>query len=188
MTKRTPIPGAFEQTVYQQAELDALRRMLMISEGTFSLNVATCNSPALRDHLIAQIKREMDGVEVVRVPEKAHDIFDLAHGQILDTRPRAVFIIDMEKAITEGNTNRVVQGLNVSREHWYTAYRCPIVFWLPDRVTSLLMTQARDLWSWVSPRFEFVSEQPTLAARQHHRQNSSYSPDGSPESDRSHRS
>ena len=121
----------------------------------------------------------MDGIEVVPVPEKTQDIFDFVRGQVLDTQPRAVFIIDMERAVTEGNTDRVVQALNVSREHWYTAYRCPIVFWLPDRVTSLLMTQARDLWSWVSHHFEFVSERATPATRQQRRRNASHPSDGS---------
>jgi len=39
-----------------------------------------------------------------------------------------------------------------------------VVLWLPEYATSLLMTHARDLWSWVSHHLEFVSEQATASA------------------------
>ncbi|MBM4025918.1 MAG: hypothetical protein FJ280_11015 [Planctomycetes bacterium] len=48
----------FEQSVPQRAELEALRRLLDLSEGTFSLSIAICNSPALRDHIIDPVTGE----------------------------------------------------------------------------------------------------------------------------------
>jgi len=164
MSKSKTISRPFEQTAQQRAELDALRRMLDLSEGTFSLSIAICNSPALRDHIIEHVTTEMAVIEVVRVPSDSHDILDTVRRHVPNGQPRAVFIVDMEKALGEDKRNRVLQNLNVSRERWQTTYRCPVVFWLPEYVTSLLMTQARDLWSWVSHRFEFVSEQATASA------------------------
>jgi len=162
MSKSKAISRPFEQTTQQRAELDALQRMLDISEGTFSLSVAICNSPALRDHIIEHVTGQMEGIEVVRVPEDARDIFDLVRKQIPNGSPRAIFVVDLEKALEEDKRSRVLQGLNVSREQWQSAFKRPVVFWLPEYVTSLVMTQARDLWSWVSHSFEFVSEPPAL--------------------------
>lgn len=164
MNKSKAISRPFEQTAQQRAELDALRRMLDLSEGTFSLSVAVCNSPALRDHIIEHITGEVEGVQVVRIPEDARDIFDLVRLQIPNGSPRAIFVADLEKALGEDKRSRVVQGLNVSREQWQATFQCPVVFWLPEYVTSLLMTQARDLWSWISHNFEFISEQGTAMA------------------------
>ena len=136
-----------------------LRRMLDISEGTFSLSVAICNSPALRDHIIEHVTGEMEGIEVIRVPEDTQGYLRL--GSPADSerisRERSLSWI-MEKTLGDGKKNRVLQGLNVSREQWRSVCECPVVFWLPEYVMTLLMTEARDLWSWVSHSFEFVSE------------------------------
>lgn len=167
MSKSKAISRPFEQTAQQRAELDALRRMLDISEGTFSLSVAVCNSPALRDHLIEHVTGEVEGIQVVRVPEDARDVFDLVRQQIPNGSPRAIFVSDLEKALAEDKRSRVVQGLNVSREQWQSAFQCPVVFWLPEYVQSLVMTQARDLWSWISHQLEFVSERTSPAAGLH---------------------
>lgn len=164
MSKSKTISRPFEQTAQQRAELDALRRMLDLSEGTFSLSVAVCNSPALRDHIIEHITGEVEGIQVVRVPQDARDIFGLVRLQIPNGTPRAIFVADLEKALTEDKRSRVLQGLNVSREQWQSSFQCPVVFWLPEYVTSLLMTQARDLWSWISHSFEFVSQEATALA------------------------
>lgn len=164
MSKSKAISRPFEQTAHQRAELDALHRMLDLSEGTFSLSIAICNSPALRDHIIEHVTSEIQSIEVVRIPRDAGDIFDLVRQQIPNGSPRAVFVVDLEKALGEDKRNRVLQGLNVSREQWQSAFQCPVVFWLPEYVVSLLMTQARDLWSWISHSFEFVSEHVTASA------------------------
>jgi tetratricopeptide (TPR) repeat protein len=164
MSKSKAISRPFEQTAYQRAELDALRRMLDLAEGTFSLSVAICNSPALRDHLIENSTSELENIEVVRIPEDAQDIFDFVRRQMPNEQPRAVFVADIEKALAGDKRDRVLQGLNVSREQWRSAYECPVVFWLADYTVELLSTRARDLWSWVSHHFEFVSEQATASA------------------------
>jgi hypothetical protein len=158
MTKRKATLHPFEQTAYQRGELDAFRRMLNVSEGTFSLSIAICNSPALRDHIIAHITREMKDITVVRVPGDTPDIFDFVQRQTTDGHPRAVFVVDMDKAISSDHADRVLQGINVSRESWQLTHECPVVFWLPDYAAQLLSARARDLWSWMSHHFEFISE------------------------------
>ena len=164
MSKKKTSPAPFEQTAYQRAELSAFRRMLTISEGTFSLSIAVCNSPVLRDHIIEHLTGEMDGIQVVRIQKDTDDIFDFACRHAADGNPRAVFLADVEKALDEETRERVLQGLNVSRELWRSRYPCPVVFWLAEYATELLSAKARDLWSWVSHNFEFVSEQSTAMA------------------------
>jgi len=48
------LPESMEQPL---AELDAMRRMLEVSQGTFSLSIAVCNSVALRDYLVLDLTR-----------------------------------------------------------------------------------------------------------------------------------
>jgi len=164
MSKSQAKPRALAQTAFQRAEIDALRRMLTISQGTFSLSIAICNSPALRDHLIAHIRNEMDAIEIVRLTEETVDVFASARRHVSNENPRGVFVVDLEKALGTDKRDKVLQALNVSRESWRAAYPCPVVFWVPEYVTQLLSTRARDLWSWISHSFEFVSEQSTAQA------------------------
>jgi tetratricopeptide (TPR) repeat protein len=164
MSKKEASPIPFEQTAYQRAELAAFQRMLSISEGTFSLSVAVCNSPALRDHIVAHITQELEGIKVIRIASDTLDIFDFVQHRIDDGAPRAVFVANIEEALGDENRNRVLQGLNVSRESWKFRFQCPVVLWLPEYAFTLLAAQARDLWSWVSHNFEFVSEQATALA------------------------
>ncbi len=60
----------------QAAELAAVRRMLAVSQGCFSLSLAVCNSPALRDWIIEQLKRESPNLCVVAVPKGTVDVYD----------------------------------------------------------------------------------------------------------------
>jgi len=164
MSKKTATLAAYEQTARQRAEIDAFRRMLTISDGTFSLSVALCNSPALRDHIIEHVRNEVKGIEVVRLHRDTRDILSFAQKQVGEARPKAIFTINMEEAIAGDQSDRVLQGLNVSREQWQATYQCPVVLWLPEYLIPLVMTHARDFWSWVSHHFEFVSEQATASA------------------------
>jgi len=158
MSKTEATSRPFEQTARQRAEFDALRRMLDLSEGTSSLSVAICNSPVLRDHIIEHVTSEVEGITVVRVLADTRDIFDFVQQQMPDGKPRAVFIVDLEKALGKDTGHRALQGLNVRREQWRSTLQCPVVFWIPEYVMPLLMTQARDFWSWVSHTLEFAPE------------------------------
>ena len=159
MSKKKATLAPFEQTAYQRAELAAFRRMLTLSEGTFSLSIAICNSSALRDHILAHITQEFKGIQAVHIDRNTLDIFDSVRQRIDNQTPEAIFVTNIDQALNEENRDRVIQGLNSSRESWKSRYHCPVVFWLPEYASVLLATQARDLWSWISHTFEFVSEQ-----------------------------
>ena len=152
-------PAALEQTERQAAELQAMRRMLAASRGTFSLSIAICNSPALRDYLIEQLRQDEDGIEVVSLPEGTSDVVEEVAQAGVDVECSALFLINLEKSIPSAEQDYPVLGaLNASRELWAQAHPCPVVFWLPDYAATLLARHARDLWAWRSHQFEFVSE------------------------------
>lgn len=164
MSRDEEKPSALARTAFQRAEVDALKRMLAISQGTFSLSVAVCNSPALRDHLISHIQDEVPAIKVVRLSEATSDVLAAARQQVPDADPYGLFLVNVDKAIKGDREDEVLQMLNASRESWRTHYPCPVVFWVPEYVAQLLSSRARDLWSWISHSFEFVSEQATAQA------------------------
>ena len=53
------------ESARQAAELAAMRRMIQASSDCFSLSVAVCNSPALRDFLISRLKETFPRIAFV---------------------------------------------------------------------------------------------------------------------------
>lgn len=149
----------------QAAELAAVRRMLDASRDCFSLSVAVCNSPALRDYLIGQLREGCAGVRVVTVPSGTVDVFALAASGPPDPPPPALFLVNLEASLPSSQeTQPTLQSLNASRELWPSKFPCPVVFWLPDYAAGLLSAHARDFWRYRSHSFEFVSEEANAVA------------------------
>src|SRR5205809_1103965 len=80
----------------QNAEMAALKRMMELSAGTFSLSLAVCNSPALRDHVISALQRDAPRIQRVAVPPGTTDVFGYVAAQPLPADSEALFIIGLE--------------------------------------------------------------------------------------------
>ena len=156
----------FEHTERQISELAALQKMLKVSEGTFSFSIAICNSPSLQKYLLEEIVTESEAVEVVEINEKVEYIFDFVSSKIPQkNHTTAIFITGIERILpSDKKEHGVLRNLNATRELWKSRYSCPVVFWMPEYAATLFSTQARDIWSWVSHIFEFVSEEATAIA------------------------
>ena len=155
-------PTTREPLAQQSAELVALRRMLAASEGTFSFSVAICNSPAVRDYLISKLREESPSIAVVEISKEVADILDSVNSSVRGVNKGGIFVIGVEKLLpSDRKEHKILRALNVTREAWQSRFSCPVVFWLPEYAATLLSIHARDLWSWVSHTFEFVSEQAT---------------------------
>ena len=153
------------ETERQAAELAALRRMLDASRGCFSLSFAICNSPALRTHLIEEIRSSNPGIDVVVVSTETADVFGSVAVSIRAADRTALFVVGLEESLDSTKTRQpALASLNASRELWEQRFPYPVVFWLPDFAVTLVSSQARDFWRYRSHRFEFVSEQAGLSA------------------------
>ena len=148
----------------QEAELAALRRALSASAGCFSLSVAICNSPRLRDFVVAETRRDHQRVSVVSVPAGTVDVFGAVSATVwLSPAHDAIFVIGLETCMQSCDEQHpTLRSLNASRELWEQAYRCPVVFWLPEYAATLLTRHAPDLWRYRSHQFEFVPERVEL--------------------------
>jgi tetratricopeptide (TPR) repeat protein len=147
------------ESTRQAAELAALRRMLQASHGCFSLSVAVCNSPALREYLIGELRDAFPGIEVIAVPGGTVDVFGFVREAASDPARSALFLTGLEHSIPSSRQDRpALRSLNASRDLWEERFPCPVVLWLPEYVATLLSVHARDFWRYRSHRFEFVSE------------------------------
>lgn len=147
------------------AELAAMRRMLDASRGCPSFSIVTCNSPALRDWVIAELQRDPGGVEVVAITPEVVDVFGQVLSTASDANRSSLFVVDLEKALPSSDVEHLpLRSLNASRELWGQRFPCPTVLWVPEYVAALFPLHARDFTRFVSHRFEFVSERASARA------------------------
>src|SRR6202165_452631 len=83
----------------QTADLAALRRMLEVSEGCFSLSFAVCNDRTLRNELIARLCEEFSGLVVVELPAETRGVYQTVCAQVSDGSPRGILVLDLEASI-----------------------------------------------------------------------------------------
>ncbi len=141
-----------------------MRRMIDVSQGSFSLSVAVCNSPALRDHLVSQILQSRPGLALVNVPPTTIDVLRCIPDSCIGVT-KGIFVVGLEHSTPSGQPEYpVLRILNTSREQWEKLFPCPVVFWLPEYAASLMSQHAADFWRYRSHRFEFVAEHIDLAA------------------------
>ena len=77
------LPSADERdTTRQRADLAALRRMLEVSEGCFSLSFAVCNDRTLRNELIERLRGEFPGLVLIEVPPGTPNVHRLVRDHL----------------------------------------------------------------------------------------------------------
>ncbi len=164
--ERSSLPaGEAAETEQLEGELRALRRMLFASQGTFSLSLAICNSPALRDRLIEQVSSSHPGVRKIAVPAGTVDVLGYVRQEMRGQPAAALCIVDCEKSLpSDAQDWPTLRSLNASRELWAKEFPLPVTFWLPSYAATLLARYARDLWRWFSHQFEFVADEAQGAA------------------------
>jgi len=161
----TIAPAPYAEAERQAAEVAALRRMIEASQGCFSLSVAVCNSPALRDYVIGEARSSFPGIQVIAVPAETVDVFEFVVDRANQPASAALFLVNLEASIpSDRESQPTLRSLNASRELWQRRFACPVVFWLPEYAAGLMSVHARDFWRYRSHRFEFVPEQAGVLA------------------------
>lgn len=146
----------------QVADFAALRRMLVVSEGCFSLSFAVCNDRTLRNELIERLREEFSGLVVVELPDETSNVYQTVCGQLRDGAPRGIIVLDLEASVpSQAKAQPTLRALNRSRELW-ERFACPVVFWLAEYAAALVARRAPDFWRYRSHLFEFVSDRATV--------------------------
>lgn len=150
--------GLGRETDGQAAELAALLRLLDISAGAASLNIAVCNSPVLRDYLIDRLKETHADLAVVALPRGCVDVYGEVMGRAAEKKFSAVFVTGIEHSVSsELQAHPALKSLNASRDLWESRFPCPVVFWMPAYVAALIPVLAPDFWRYRSHGFEFAA-------------------------------
>src|SRR5947207_2874271 len=87
------------ESTRQVTDLAALRRMLVASEGCFSLSFAVCNDRALRNELVDLLREEFPGLVVVELPAGTLNVYRTVCDRLSDESPRGIFVLDLEASV-----------------------------------------------------------------------------------------
>ena len=156
--KKVVTPNEEREAARQTADLAAMRRMLEVSAGCFSLSFAVCNDRTLRNELIARLREDFPGILLVDLVAATPDIYQVVRTQVAGQSPAAIFVLDAEASIpSEGNSSQSLRLLNHSREMW-ERFACPVVFWLAEYAATQVARLAPDFWRYRSHLFEFVAD------------------------------
>ncbi|MFM8223975.1 MAG: hypothetical protein ACKOJF_34170, partial [Planctomycetaceae bacterium] len=113
--------GTLTQPLSEQhaGELARLVRMVRLSSGRHSFAIVECNSPALRESLLARLSEELPDLRVIRVTKETYSILDTVVAELGADRPTAVVIVGID-AMLEGveRNEPALARLNYSRDGW----------------------------------------------------------------------
>src|SRR5436309_12954653 len=141
----------------QRAELAALLRLLSVGQGCFSLSIAVCNAPFLRDRLIDEVLRQVSHVVVLTIPAETSDVFAFVRDQAQIDGASGLFLVGLEASVSDsGRDQPTLRSLNASRDLWPDHFKLPVLFWLPEYAARILSETARDFWRIRNHRFSFL--------------------------------
>ena len=143
----------------QAAELARLVGMVRLSAHRHSFAIVECNSPALRDSLLARLVDQLPGLRVVRVTKETYSILDTVVAELGTDRPPAVIIVGID-TLLEGVQRHepALSRLNYSRDGWREELSCPTVFWLPTFAAIALTRDCGDLLRMIPAWYHFEVE------------------------------
>ncbi|MDP7639152.1 MAG: hypothetical protein QGG73_05485 [Candidatus Hydrogenedentes bacterium] len=142
-----------------QEEVDALgrlRALLATQPREFSLNLAVCPSSSCRDGLIRSLRDVFDSIDVARVSEKTLDLFSHVHDPSTGGPRDALFVVGMEEVLTgEQDADIFLRALDASPRRFKAWYPYPVVFWVDEDSSTILLSHAKDFWEWQTGVFRF---------------------------------
>jgi len=151
------VPGAAEVHAQNRETLDRLAWAIASADG-FALFFAKCNLGTQREDLINSLEDRLqaDGIPVARVRlDGTDDPLELLTSSAERDGVRAVFVEGMELLSADDPVRSALASLNLYRERYAEALRCPVVIWTTDIALSRFAEAAPDFFAWRSSVFEF---------------------------------
>ncbi|WP_139240614.1 ATP-binding protein [Geitlerinema sp. PCC 9228] len=128
-----------------------------MSQGKFSLTIARCNSPNLRDRLIRRLQDTCQvPIHNIPLPPMTQQLYGTIRSVLADETPAAAMVYGFERV---RHLDRAIVSVNPVREEFRKYCPFPIVFWLSDRAMRLFLRLVPDFESWSTlTRFPLVRE------------------------------
>ena len=139
--------------------LAQLRALLARNVRGFSLNLAVCESKSRRAALVQTLRDEFDSIDVARVPRQTLDVFSHVHDPSIVGPRDALFVVGIEDVLAgESDAEIFLRALDASPRGWKAWYPYPVVFWVDEKSSEILLARAKDFWEWQTGVYRFDAE------------------------------
>lgn len=134
--------------------LNQLARAIALSRGQFSLILACCDSPTVRQSIVNQLpeRTEMD-LWQLNISPSATTLLS-AIEQSLQQRPDALTILGLESTV---NLDSILRATNLARNEFNQKFDFPLVLWVNERILQKLRRIAPDFRSWAGAPIRFAA-------------------------------
>lgn len=145
-----------------QVELRALANMLRRAGG-FALAFARVNHPSLKERLIAELKDQLPGKDIVELrvdPASEAGLVEQWREALGGRRPDALFVHGLESLfdLAQG-ASPAVEMFNFNRGYVRRQFPFPVVFWAPEFAIREFAWRAPDFWSGRSGIYRFAGDE-----------------------------
>ncbi len=145
-----------------QRSLKRIMRTLTLSEGAFTLIIASCNYVGLRLKITEQLHHQAPfKIHQVSLPSSVKTLYTYLQTQLRDVSPQAVMVLGSESV---DEIDRVLIAANQVREEFRKNLRCPLILWVNDDVMNRFVRVAPDFKSWAGSPIRFEPEPDDLLA------------------------
>jgi hypothetical protein len=146
----------------REAILIRLLRAIALSSGEFALLLARCNSTAVRDRRIAELRSQFGAGLFVWQATPETGVVNLADE--LEDAPEGTQVACVTGLEQSPHLNDILVIANNAREEFRKRLAFPVVLWLTDEGEVQLRRRSPDLASWAAPTFVFALGRSELQA------------------------
>ena len=149
-------------SVERETVLKRVLRAIALSEGEFALLLARCNSSAVRDQVVEELRSHLSNRLYLWHATPEVGAVNLV--EILEDAPEGTQVACVTGLETSPYLNDILALANNAREEFRSRFRFPLVLWVTDEVEAKLRRRSPDLASWAAPPFTFALDLSELQA------------------------
>lgn len=117
---------------------------------TFSLNLAICDDPTLRDFLVHQLEVAYSEIQIIPFWPYTNDVFDHVRDNVPHGPHDSIFVSGLDDALSsEQPLKELYTNLNLSPGRWKAWFACPVIFWVSNDTADSLRSESKDFWEWL---------------------------------------
>lgn len=144
--------------VYRERSVSTLLRAITLSQGSFSLIFAHCNSSSLRQQVLQQLHQISPvPLQEITLEKSAQTLYTTILAELGHERPQVLMVLGLYSLL---ELDRVLISTNIVRDEFRKTFACPLVLWVTDEVIRKMIRLAPDFESWGGNAIRFI---PTLS-------------------------
>lgn len=140
-----------------------LERAIALSQGQFSLILASCNHPLLRRQVVNRLRTLCPfSIQELTLHPSAKTLFSTILTRVDGSPPSALMVFGLESVVA---IDSVLSATNLVRDEFRKQFPFPLVLWVNDEVLHKLIRRAPDFKNWAATPIYFEVSSDRLLQR-----------------------